>query len=134
MSSSPEFTETSSTQTQITELSAALRPVATAIAGRSSSAPLQDEACRTPTSEESKLPSIPALECPPAPRKRRRTAVWRRWQRSRSWPDHEAEMIVVGTEEMEKLFQWREEAAPPPTPPAERHAKKRRFNDSENDK
>ncbi|RZS21842.1 hypothetical protein BHM03_00054532 [Ensete ventricosum] len=97
-----------------------LRPIVTVRSeeeddGKSTS-PLRDgdgnEGCHTPTSEESKLPSTP-LNCPPAPRKRRRIAFRRRRPR----PD-QVEFIVVGAKEMEQLFSWIDQ------PP--RHAKRQR--------
>ena len=62
-----------------------------------------DEECHTPTSEESRLPVFPRI-CPPAPKKTRRSAPCKR----RHWSS-EPELIVVGTEEMEQLFRWRDQ-------------------------
>lgn len=103
-----------------------LRPIVTVRSkeddGRTTS-PLRDgdgnEGCHTPTSEESKLPSTP-LNCPLAPKKRRRIAVSRRRPR----PD-QVEFIVVGAKEMEQLFSRIDQ------PP--RHAKRQR-RDSPDDK
>ncbi|CAL9125768.1 hypothetical protein MUK42_02116 [Musa troglodytarum] len=57
------------------------------------------EECRTPTSEESKLPSSLAQSCPPpAPMKPRRALRCKR----KLWPA--SEFITVGDEEIEQLF------------------------------
>ncbi|RRT38793.1 hypothetical protein BHE74_00019363 [Ensete ventricosum] len=57
------------------------------------------EECRTPTSEESKLPSSLAQSCPPpAPMKPRRALRCKR----KLWPA--PELITVGDEEIEQLF------------------------------
>ncbi|CAD5190989.1 unnamed protein product [Musa acuminata subsp. malaccensis] len=111
MSASPELTS-----------AATLRPVETVRSEEGGGDHGDEEECRTPTSEESKLPSLP-LNCPPAPRKRRRVAVCRR-RRPRWQP--QVELIVVGAKEMEQLFQRREE--PPP-----RRAKRQRRHTPDDD-
>ncbi|RWW85663.1 hypothetical protein BHE74_00005651 [Ensete ventricosum] len=77
-----------------------------------------DEECHTPTSEETRVPVFPRI-CPPAPKKtRRRLAPCKR----RRWSS-EPELIVVGTEEMEQLFRWRDQQKDDHS-----HAKKRRVH------
>ncbi|CAL9081873.1 unnamed protein product [Musa acuminata var. zebrina] len=110
MSASPELTS-----------AATLRPVETVRSEEGGGDHGDEEECRTPTSEESKLPSLP-LNCPPAPRKRRRVAVCRRRPR---WQP-QVELIVVGAKEMEQLFQRRDE--PPP-----RRAKRQRRHTPDDD-
>lgn len=79
----------------------------------------EEEECRTPTSKESKLPSIPK-SCPPAPRKPRRVP----WCKRRRL--QELEVIEVGAEELERLFRRRDERYVMASGP--RHAKKRRCH------
>ncbi|CAL9074149.1 unnamed protein product [Musa textilis] len=113
MSASPELTS-----------AATLRPVATVRSEEGGGDRGDEEACRTPTSEESKLPSLP-LNCPPKPRKRKRVAVCR-WRRLRLRQPL-VELIVVGAKEMEQLFQRRDQ--PPP-----RRAKRQRRHSPDDDK
>ncbi|OWM70262.1 uncharacterized protein LOC116194141 [Punica granatum] len=57
-----------------------------------------DEGCRTPTSSEHRI--APALTCPPAPRKPRRTAT-----RKRARPSEAEELLrKVSQEEIEAFF------------------------------
>ncbi|KAJ8460317.1 hypothetical protein OPV22_033243 [Ensete ventricosum] len=80
-----------------------------------------DEECHTPTSEETRVPVFPRI-CPPAPKKmRRRLAPCKR----KRWSS-EPELIVVGTEEMEQLFRWRDQQKDDHS-----HAKKRRLKAEE---
>ncbi|XP_008780172.1 cyclin-dependent protein kinase inhibitor SMR1-like [Phoenix dactylifera] len=76
----------------------------------------EDDECRTPTSKESKLPSTPR-SCPPAPRKPRRVVSCKRRL------VEEVEVIMVGAEELERLFRRRDE---PNVIGSGRPAKKRR--------
>ncbi|ONK63965.1 uncharacterized protein A4U43_C07F20730 [Asparagus officinalis] len=59
-----------------------------------------EEACRTPTSNESKLSSVP-LTCPPAPKKARSYNSGCRRRLS------EFDFLEVSSEELEKLFSRR---------------------------
>ncbi|RWV92210.1 hypothetical protein GW17_00045434, partial [Ensete ventricosum] len=106
-----------SASTELTS-GATLRPVATERSEEGGGEHGDEEECRTPTSEESKLPSLP-INCPPAPRKRRRVSVCSR--RRRRQP--QVELIVVGAKEMEQLFQRRDQPPPP------RRAKRQRRDD-----
>ncbi|KAJ0967141.1 hypothetical protein J5N97_024058 [Dioscorea zingiberensis] len=65
-----------------------------------------DGECRTPTSVESRLPSI-SITCPPAPRKPRRVIRCKRRLT-------ELEFFLVPHRELESLFR------PPPPPPSKK--------------
>ncbi|KAG1359605.1 putative cyclin-dependent protein kinase inhibitor SMR1 [Cocos nucifera] len=94
-----------------------LRPVLTVRSAEDCGENHHGDECRTPTSKESKLPSIPG-SCPPAPpRKPRRVVSCKRRL------VEELEVIMVGAEELERLFRRRDE---PNVIASGRHAKKRR--------
>ncbi|OWM87623.1 cyclin-dependent protein kinase inhibitor SIM-like [Punica granatum] len=70
-----------------------------AVGGAATAGGEEDTECRTPTSSEHKIPQV--LECPPAPRKPRRTSLGKRKAselRSMEFFD------VVNREEVEDLF------------------------------
>ena len=101
-----------------------LRPVDLTVRSAEGCGESHEDECHTPTSKESKLPSIPGSCPPPAPRKARRVVSCKRRL------VEELEVIMVGAEELERLFRRRDE---PNVIASGRPAKKRRCRHADDE-